>query len=223
MNVPMVYSKFGYTFGQSIKNSLGVPQKHSGIDLNFGNGSDDCGKPITAMAAGKVIYSAWASGWGNLVVIEHALPFEIEIGGKKTNMVWSRYGHLQKANVKLNDIVKEGDSVGLCGHTGGNWACHLHFDVIIKHMDPVGGWASYTSRWTLEKLITYYTDPLKFIERFNEELKKKDNKEMIKQEQEINALWENFKRTGLVKKDALKETPMTLGMFADIYFKMKQK
>jgi hypothetical protein len=56
---------------------------------------------------------------------------------------------------------------------------------------------------------------------FNEELKKKDDKDAIKREQEANAQWEKFKKTGLVKKDTLKETPMTLGMFADIYFKMK--
>lgn len=170
MKIPFKYSKFGYTFNQPIRNSWGMPQRHSGIDLNFGNGNEDCGNTVYAMADGKAIYSAYARGWGNMIVVRHDLPKKIEVNGIKTNVVWSRYAHLNVRNVKLNERVKEGDLIGNCGNTGGNWKCHLHFDVIIQHL---GNWEKYTTWWSSAKTKEYYADPIPFINGYNESQKKK--------------------------------------------------
>ena len=60
--------------------------------------------------------SRYTGGYGNLVVIRHANGLE------------TYYGHLQKHNVKENDIVKAGEVIGFGGNTGRSTGPHLHFE-----------------------------------------------------------------------------------------------
>ena len=114
MIIPMKYTHFGYEFGDNV----GGFKLHSGVDLNFGAPYEDEGKPIQAMADGLVVYSETnVSGWGNMIVLYHP-----------KYKVWSRYAHLLKNHYVAGAKVKEGDIIGLCGGTGGNWAPHLHWD-----------------------------------------------------------------------------------------------
>ena len=152
MVIPMEYTHTGYDYLDRV-DSL-TPQWHSGVDLNFGRPYEDLGKTVKATASGVVVFAEdTGKGWGNLVVIYH-----------KKYKVWSRYGHLQNFIVKEGQTVLEGQPIGGCGGTGGEWAPHLHFDIILEMLTK---WTAYTSWWSMDKVRQYYADPLKFIEEAN--------------------------------------------------------
>ena len=83
-----------------------------------------------ASAAGKVVAIDFYSCGGKVVTIDH------NINGKKYA---TRYYHLLNYNVKLGDIVSQGQKIGEVG--GGNSAyydqcstgAHLHFSVVKGH------------------------------------------------------------------------------------------
>lgn len=56
-------------------------------------------------------------GYGNYVLIRHYNGLE------------TLYGHLQKRLLKVGDVIKAGEVVGLGGNTGRSTAPHLHFEV----------------------------------------------------------------------------------------------
>jgi murein DD-endopeptidase MepM/ murein hydrolase activator NlpD len=96
---------------------------HEGIDIGAPTGT-----PIRAAAAGRVIYSGWMSGYGNLVVIDHG-------GGIST-----AYGHQSSIAVGNGQIVSQGQTIGYVGCTGHCFGPHLHFEVRINGtpVDPLG-------------------------------------------------------------------------------------
>lgn len=92
---------------------------HQAIDIASPN------KPaILASQAGTVIVSQWANinnpkqGLGQHVKVQHA------------NGYVTVYGHMSKLNVKVGDVVKRGDALGIMGSTGYSTGDHLHFEVI---------------------------------------------------------------------------------------------
>lgn len=89
---------------------------HDGIDLRA-----PLGTPVYAVADGKVIASkvsgSLTSGYGNYIEIDHS-------GGLS-----SFYGHLNKRQVKVGQVVKKGQQIALSGNTGGSKGPHLHFGV----------------------------------------------------------------------------------------------
>lgn len=85
---------------------------HKGIDLQIR--SNDT---IYAAFDGKVRLTAYeARGFGNYVIIRH--PNNLE----------TVYGHLNRALVKPDQVVKAGDPIGLGGSTGRSTGPHLHFE-----------------------------------------------------------------------------------------------
>lgn len=151
MIIPMEYTHLGHDFLDQASTFV----KHSGVDLNYGKPYDDLNKPVKSMARGQVVFSKdTGKGWGNLVVIYHA-----------AYGVWSRYGHLEKRWVQELDKVEEGQEIGLCGATGGNWTPHCHWDVIIKKLPT---WTKYTTYWDVNKILEYYRNPLDYVAKQNE-------------------------------------------------------
>ena len=147
----MEYTHFGYEYLYKISSSL----IHSGVDLNYGKPYQDFKKPIKSMANGEVVFSKnTGNGWGNLIVIYHA-----------AYGVWTRYAHLERRDVKEGDKVSEGQTIGLCGDSGGTWAPHLHFDVIKKELPY---WTKYTRLWSRAKVKEFYHAPLEYIAEMNE-------------------------------------------------------
>ncbi len=85
---------------------------HKGIDL--GIRSNDT---IYAAFDGKVRLTAYeAKGYGNYVIIRHPNGLE------------TVYGHLNKALVKPEQVVKAGQPIALGGSTGRSTGPHLHFE-----------------------------------------------------------------------------------------------
>lgn len=92
-----------------------IQKMHRGIDI--APQSD-----IFAAAAGTVTVSAFDAGYGYYVVIDHGT-----IGGKNIKTLSA---HMQKGvKVTAGDKVKQGETIGVMGTTGGSTGVHLHFEV----------------------------------------------------------------------------------------------
>ncbi len=100
---------------------------HNGVDFAGKLGSD-----VVSVAAGVVVYAGSRNGYGKMVEVNHG-------GGFST-----RYGHHQKLLVKVGDIVKKGQVIGLMGSSGRSTGPHVHFEVYKngRAVDP----ASYIHR-----------------------------------------------------------------------------
>ena len=94
---------------------------HNGVDFAGKMGAD-----VVTVAAGVVVYSGQRNGYGKMVEINHG-------GGFST-----RYGHHDELFVKVGDIVKKGQIVGLMGSSGRSTGPHVHFEVFKngRAVDP---------------------------------------------------------------------------------------
>lgn len=99
-------------FGGSRSKGGGRTRVHKGIDIIVPRGT-----PVIATADGVVRLSGAMNGYGLLIVVEHG------------DGIHSAYAHLSKLLVKVGDIVKEGDIIGLSGATGRVTTAHLHYEV----------------------------------------------------------------------------------------------
>jgi murein DD-endopeptidase MepM/ murein hydrolase activator NlpD len=96
---------------------------HEGIDIGASSGT-----PIQAAASGRVIYSGWMEGYGNLVAIDHGRGIS------------TAYGHQSSIAVGNGQTVSQGQVIGYVGCTGHCFGPHLHFEVRINGsaVDPLG-------------------------------------------------------------------------------------
>lgn len=85
---------------------------HSGVDVACPRGSE-----ILAARDGKVVFTGYQGGYGNLVVLEHECGYR------------SYYGHLARPLVKSGEMIKRGTAIALSGNTGRTTGPHLHFEV----------------------------------------------------------------------------------------------
>jgi len=88
---------------------------HRGIDLNLVTGDN-----VRTVLPGKVRFVGYSSGHGKTVIVRHV------------NEVETVYAHLSDYKVKENDIVAEGQVIGLGGNTGRSTGSHLHLEVRYK-------------------------------------------------------------------------------------------
>ncbi|WP_462158794.1 peptidoglycan DD-metalloendopeptidase family protein [Pseudoalteromonas sp. GB56] len=95
---------------------------HKGVDLAAWRNTE-----IFAPADGTVVRAGRNGGYGRFIEIEHANGFT------------TRFGHLNKINVKRGDVVSKGEVIALMGSTGRSTATHLHYEVLHnnKHINPV--------------------------------------------------------------------------------------
>jgi murein DD-endopeptidase MepM/ murein hydrolase activator NlpD len=96
---------------------------HAGVDLIAPYGT-----PVTAAAAGRVLWAAdLAGGWGSLVIVGHG-------HGLRT-----LYAHLSRIDVRVGELVATGTQLGRVGATGDASGPHLHFEVRVRGaaVDPL--------------------------------------------------------------------------------------
>ena len=110
---------------------------HNGVDINLGSGSNDFGAPVFATHDGKVtrivsINDDNNSG-GNRIQIT-----------SEDGQVSTYYMHLNEMeDLKMNDLVSEGDMIGTIGGSGFGKAdghkVHLHYELKIdgEYVNPV--------------------------------------------------------------------------------------
>ncbi len=114
----------GRTFTLPVYGKLfrGFMYTHKGLDIKLNKGDT-----ILAAFDGVVRYARYnRGGFGNLVILRHFNGLE------------TYYAHLSKMVVKVNQVVKSGDPIGLGGSTGRSRGPHLHFEVRYKDipLDP---------------------------------------------------------------------------------------
>jgi murein DD-endopeptidase MepM/ murein hydrolase activator NlpD len=86
---------------------------HRGVDI-----AAPAGSPIRAVAAGRVIFSGWTAGYGNLVAIAHQ------------DGVVTRYAHNSVNLVSVGEQVVAGQEIALVGTSGRTTGPHLHFEIL---------------------------------------------------------------------------------------------
>ena len=88
---------------------------HGGLDI-----AAPYGTSIKAAADGTVSYSGWMSGYGYLIIIDHA------------NGVQTYYGHCSKLYASVGDEVSAGDVIAAVGSTGNSTGNHLHLEIRLN-------------------------------------------------------------------------------------------
>lgn len=106
-----VKSAFRYTSGFGSR----WGRAHKGVDL-----AGPVGTPILATGDGTVKFAGRQSGYGNIIIVEHALGTE------------TRYAHLSKIRVQAGQKVSRGSQIGDMGNTGRSTGPHLHYEVRVN-------------------------------------------------------------------------------------------
>lgn len=127
--VPAVPSTSGSGFIWPVRGTLVSPfgqrwgRLHSGIDI-----AAPAGTPIAASSSGQVVYAGSMSGYGLIVVIQHA-------GGIAT-----AYAHNSSIAVSVGQTVTQGQTIAAVGCTGRCFGDHVHFEVRVggSPVDPMG-------------------------------------------------------------------------------------
>lgn len=109
--------------------------------------------PVVAIADGTVIRSAWVSGYGGLVVLEH------RIDGRRLLGV---YGHLDPAQLpRIGATIQQGEQVGILGdgysRETDNERPHLHFGLYAGSGVDIRGYVQNKSE------LDDWLDPVVFF------------------------------------------------------------
>lgn len=111
--------------------------RHMGEDWNGnGGGNSDLGDPVYTVGHGLVTYAADARGrWGKVVIVRHAFR---EPTSGKVLCCQTLYGHLDRIDVQLGQLVKRGDQIGAIGTNRGMFPAHLHSELHFNIMANCG-------------------------------------------------------------------------------------
>ncbi len=103
-----VSSKFG-----EVQNGIAKGKLHKGIDLVAKKGTE-----VNASASGTVAAASYNNTNGNFVIIDHGQGYA------------TKYLHLDKKTVALNETIEVGKVLGYVGNTGVSSGPHLHFEIV---------------------------------------------------------------------------------------------
>lgn len=78
------------------------------------------GEQVRAVGAGRVVYSDWMRGFGNLLIVDHGEAF------------MSIYGNNESLLKQTGDTVTLGEPLATVGHSGGNEQTGLYFE--LRHL-----------------------------------------------------------------------------------------
>jgi septal ring factor EnvC (AmiA/AmiB activator) len=108
-------------FGPQINPRFGTKTFRSGIDIDVAEGTS-----IAAVFPGRVLYTGWFRGYGNLIIVDHGGDY------------YTLYAHAAEIRVKEGDEVKQGQTIGTVGDTGSLQGPRLYFEVrhAGKPQDP---------------------------------------------------------------------------------------
>ena len=104
----------------SKRKDTGVAWK--GLFIKAKEGSD-----VYAIATGKVVFSDWIKGFGNIIIIDHGKGY------------MSLYGNNSSLLKESNDIVNGGSVIAIVGNSGGNSTNGLYYELRknSKPFDPL--------------------------------------------------------------------------------------
>ena len=115
-------------FGTRYHPILHYWRTHYGIDIGASYNTN-----IYASDGGVVVTSESSYSYGNYVMIAHG------------NGRYTLYAHMNKRLVSVDDVVKQGDVIGLVGSTGYSTGPHIHFEIIEngERVDPLQYFSNY--------------------------------------------------------------------------------
>ncbi|MDC1436003.1 peptidoglycan DD-metalloendopeptidase family protein [Gammaproteobacteria bacterium] len=121
---PVDFTRISSNFTLSRRHPiLNTIRAHKGTDYAAPNGT-----PVVAAGDGRITWASRNGSFGNLVVIQHGERFE------------TKYAHLSSyaRGVRVGSRVKQGDTIGYVGSTGGATGPHLHYEFLIdgSHRNP---------------------------------------------------------------------------------------
>jgi septal ring factor EnvC (AmiA/AmiB activator) len=114
-----VKGKITSLFGPYKNRKYNITNFRSGIDIKA-----DKGEPIRSVFKGKVLYSDWFKGYGNMIIIDHGSNY------------YTVYAHLEEAFKSKGDKVAAGEVIATVGDTGSMEGTKLYFEV-RHHGKPV--------------------------------------------------------------------------------------
>jgi septal ring factor EnvC (AmiA/AmiB activator) len=117
-----VNGKITNLFGPYKNPNYNITNFRSGIDIKA-----DPGEPIRSVFKGKVIYSNWFKGYGNMIIIDHG------------NSYYTVYAHMEETFKSKGEEVDAGEVIATVGDTGSMTGAKLYFEVRHhgKPMDPL--------------------------------------------------------------------------------------
>ncbi|MFQ5897727.1 MAG: murein hydrolase activator EnvC family protein [Candidatus Methylomirabilia bacterium] len=99
-------------FGPRVHPRFGTKTFRNGIDIKAREGTE-----ILAVYAGKVVYTGWFKGYGNLIILDHGSGY------------YTLYAHAAEIRVREGDTVPQGQAIGTVGETGSLAGPRLYFEV----------------------------------------------------------------------------------------------
>jgi murein DD-endopeptidase MepM/ murein hydrolase activator NlpD len=120
-------------------------QVHLGFDL-----SDVQNAPVNSANDGRVVWASDLGIYGNCIVVDHGYGLQ------------SIYGHLFRIDVKVGDMVKKDQTMGVAGATGLAGGVHVHFSMQVDgvQINPREWWDEHWIRdRVLSKLEPGQTSP----------------------------------------------------------------
>lgn len=124
---------------------------HLGEDWNaVTGGRSDFGKPVYAIADGRVFFAEDVhGGWGNVIRLVHAYT-----QANSTHYVESLYGHCDSVWVHAGDRVRRGQQIGTIGDAHGLYSPHLHLEIREQLGRGIeGGYAADNEGWLSPKVF----------------------------------------------------------------------
>lgn len=114
-------------FGPRRAPTSGASTVHNGIDIGVSY------VDVVASKAGTVVLAGWNGGFGNCVIISHGVGFS------------TTYGHLSKINVKVGQVVAQGEKIAVSGNTGVSTGPHLDFRIMENgvYVNPLNYLSGY--------------------------------------------------------------------------------
>ncbi len=111
-------------------------QVHLGYDL-----AATTNMPVKAANSGKVIWADRLGIYGNCVIIDHGYSLQ------------SLYGHMSRIGVKVGDMVRKEQQIGVSGSTGMAFGDHVHFSMLIAgvQVDPKEWWDEH---WIHDRILS---------------------------------------------------------------------
>jgi septal ring factor EnvC (AmiA/AmiB activator) len=117
-----VKGKIISSFGKNVIGHLNMEMFRSGIDIQA-----DRGEPVRSAYSGRILFSDWYKGYGNLMIIDHGDHY------------YSVYAHLEDRLKSKGDKVETGETIGTAGDSGSVAGTGLYFELRHrgKPMDPL--------------------------------------------------------------------------------------
>ncbi|MDG2090896.1 MAG: peptidoglycan DD-metalloendopeptidase family protein [Gammaproteobacteria bacterium] len=145
---PVDFTRISSNFTLSRRHPiLNTIRAHKGTDY-----AAPTGTPVVASGDGRVTWASRNGSFGNLVVVKHGERFE------------TKYAHLSSyaRGVRVGSRVKQGDTIGYVGSTGGATGPHLHYEFIMDgaHRNP---------RTVHDQLPKAESVPAEEMDRFNQQ------------------------------------------------------